>query len=155
MHSSRSSRSPTRSRNERGRSDGSGTFSLSATAETTTTGAPSALRRAVVVFEQRVERRHAQADEVRRRRQVRLVGDAAARVEAHRPRVQPGAQVGGEVAGLAVVAGDDERRPRAVLVGDRGEHVGPQRRGDERRAAVARERRAVVGVGEMGEQWAQ
>ena len=154
MHSPRSSRSPTRSLNECGRSAGSGTFSLSATAETTTTGAPS-MRRAVFVVQQRVERGDAQADEVRRRREVRLVGDAAAGVEAHGPRVQPGAQVGGEIARLAVVAGDDERRPRAVLVGERGEHVGAQRCRHERRAAVAREGRAVGGVGEVCEERAQ
>ena len=69
--------------------------------------------------------------------------------------MQPGTQVGGEVARLAIVAGDDERGPRAVLVGERGQHVGPQRGGDERRAAVARERRAVRGVGEVGEERAQ
>ena len=92
-------------------------------------------------LQQRVERRDAQADEVRRRREMRLVGDAAAGVEAHRPRVQPGAQVGREVARLAVVAGDDQRRPHALLVGQRGQHVGPQRRRDEgappSRASVA------------------
>ena len=59
----------------------------------------------------RVERGDAQADEVRRRREVRLVGDAAARVVADGPRREPGAQVGGEVARRAVVAGDDDRRP--------------------------------------------
>ena len=42
---------------------------------------------------QRVQRGNSQPDEVRRRREVRLVGDAAARVVAHRPRTQPGAQV--------------------------------------------------------------
>ena len=135
--------------NECGRSAGSGTFSLSATAETTTTGGsrrpPS---------EQRVERGDAQADEVRRRREVRLVGDAAARVEAHGPRGEPGAQVGGEVAGLAVVAGDDEHR--AAVGGRVGERAratyGAQRGGDERAAAVARERGAVGVVGELGEE---
>ena len=66
-----------------GRSAGSGTFSLSATALTTTTGGSSPLG---ALGEQRVERGDAQADEVRRRREVRLVGDAAARVEAHGPR---------------------------------------------------------------------
>ena len=47
---------------------------------------------------------------MRRRGEVRLVGDAAARVEAHRARLEPGAQAGGEVARGAVVAGDDDRR---------------------------------------------
>ena len=72
--------------------------------------------RAAAVGQQRVERGDAQADEVRRRREVRLVGDAAARVEAHRPRGEPVAQVGGQVARLAVVGGDDQRgtaRPSA------------------------------------------
>ena len=64
-------------------------------------------------IEQRVERGDPQADEVRRRREVRLVGDAAARVEADGPRPQPGAQVGGEVARAAVVAGDDDGRAGA------------------------------------------
>ena len=40
-HSSRSSKSPLASANERGRSSGSGTFSDSAGAETTSTGAPA------------------------------------------------------------------------------------------------------------------
>ena len=71
-------------------------------------------------------------DEVRRRRQVRLVGDAAARVEADRPRVQPGAQVGGEVAGGAVVAGHHHGRAAHVAIGDRGDQERPQRLRDER-----------------------
>ena len=113
--SSRSTRSPLASVKPCGRSAGSGTFSLSATALTTTTtgGSARSARR------QRVERGDAQADEVRRRGQVRLVGDAAARVEAHGPRLQPRAHVGGEVARVAVVAGDDERRPARVAVGER------------------------------------
>ena len=103
--------------------------------------------------QQRVERGDAQADEVRRRREVRLVGDAAAGVEAHGPRREPRAQVGGEVARLAVVAGDDERRAvgrRAV--GERGDEVGPQRLRDERAAAVGDERGAVGVVGEACEE---
>ena len=81
---------PLRSMNPCGRSDGSGTFSDSATALTTTTGAPSSPR----VVQQRVERRDPQPDEVRRRRQVRLVGDAAARVVADRAaaRARPAAR---------------------------------------------------------------
>ncbi len=71
-------------------------------------GAPSGAR---VRLQERVERRHAQADEVRRRRQVRLVGDAAARIQAHGSRMQPRTQVAGEVARLAIVARDDDRRP--------------------------------------------
>ena len=75
---------------------------------------------------ERVERGDAQADEVRRRRQVRLVGDAAARVVADRARRQPGAQVGGEIARGAVVADDDQRGPLGVLVGERGDDEGAQ-----------------------------
>ena len=73
-------------------------------------GGPSRVRRRPV-GEQRVERGDAQADEVRRRREVGLVGDAARGVEAHRARRQPGPQVGGQVARGAIVADDDERRP--------------------------------------------
>ena len=111
---------------------------------------------ALVVLEQRVERGDAEADEVRRRREVRLVGDAAARVEAHGPRREPVAQVGGEVARLAVVAGDDERGP-AVREGvvdaveERGDEVRAQRGGDERAAALARERGAVGARRELSE----
>ena len=105
--------------------------------------------------QQRVERGDAQADEVRRRRQVRLVGDAAARVEAHGPRAQPGAQVGGEVARGAVVAGHDDRRAAHVAVGQRGEQVRPQRLRDERRAALVGEPRGVGIVLEMGEEGAE
>ena len=62
---------------------GSGTtFSDRATAEIDDPGRPPTGRRLPV--QQRVERGHAQADQVRRRRQVRLVGHAARRVEAHR-----------------------------------------------------------------------
>jgi hypothetical protein len=85
----------------------------------------------LALVEQRVDRGDPQADEVRRRREVRLVGDAAARVEAHGPRRQPRGHVGGEVARLAVVAGDDERRAR-VGVGQRRREVRAQRLRDER-----------------------
>src|SRR4029078_6653856 len=99
---------------------------------------------------QGVQRRDAQADEVRRRRQVRLVGDAAARGGADPARRQPGAQggggesarrqlraqVGGEIAGGAVVADDDQRGPLGVLVGERGDDEGAQREADERGAAL-------------------
>ncbi len=105
--------------------------------------------------EQRVERRDPQADEVRRRRQVRLVGDAAARVEAHGPRAQPGAQVGGEVARGAVVAGHHDRRAAHVAVGQRGQQERPQRLRDERRAALVGEPRGGRIVLEMGEEGAE
>ena len=109
------------------------------------------------VLEQRVERRDAQADEVRRRREVRLVGDAAARVEAHRARGEPVAEVGGEVAGLAVVAGDDERglaaRERVVdAVEEARDEVRAQARGHERAPAVPGERDAVGAAGELSEE---
>ena len=99
--------------------------------------------------EQRVERGHAQADEVRRRREVRLVGHAAAGVEAHGPRLEPRAQVGGEVARLAVVARHHERRAvgRRPL-GQRGHEVGPHRLRHERAAAIGDERGAVGVLGE-------
>jgi hypothetical protein len=106
------------------------------------------------LVEQRVERRDAQADQVGRRREVRLVGDAAARVDADRPRGEPRAQVGGEVAGLAVVAGDDERRPRRA-VGQRRDDERAQRPGHERAAAVAHERGGLRVVVEVVEEVAQ
>ena len=88
--------------------------------------------RAGALVEHRVERGDAEADEVRRRREVRLVGDAAARVEADGPRAQPRAQVGGEVARGPVVGRDDDRRAARVAVGDGGDQVRPQRLRDER-----------------------
>ena len=108
----------------------------------------------VAGVQQRVERRDAQADEVRRRREVRLVGDAAARVQVDRSRRQPGPQVGGQVARLAVVAGHDERRA-VVGLGQRGEHVRPQRQRDERVAAIGGERGAGRVVGEVLEERAE
>ena len=118
------------------------------------------LRRVRIPARQRLERGDAQADEMRRRREVRLVGHAAARREPHRARVQPRAQVGGEVLGLAVVPGDDDRRaPRGERVVDpveqRRDEVGPQRQRDERAAALAREPDAVRGVGELAKERAQ
>ena len=131
---------------ECGRSAGSGTFSLSATALTTTTGGSSPVH---ALGQQGIERGHAQADEVRRRREVRLVGHAAAGVEAHGPRLEPRAQVGGEVARLAVVARHHERRAvgrRAV--GQRGDQVGPHGLRHERATAIGDERGAVGVLGE-------
>ena len=99
--------------------------------------------------EQGVERGHPQADEVRRRREVRLVGDAAAGVEAHRARLEPGAQVGGEVAGLAVVARHHERRAVGMrALGERRDEVGPHRLRHERTAAIGDEGCTVVVFGE-------
>ena len=109
---------------------------------------------AALAVEQRVQRRDAQADEVRRRCEVGLVGDAAARVQADRPRVQPRAQVVRQLARLAVVAGHHERRLR-VGVGERGDDVRPQRLGHERTPAVPLETgRAGVFV-EVGEEGAE
>ena len=76
---------------------------------------------------ERVERGDAQADEVRRRREVGLVGDAAARVVADRARGQPRLQVGGEVTRGAIVADDDQRRALRVLVRERGHDERAQR----------------------------
>ena len=107
-----------------------------------------------VTFEDAVQRRHAQADEVRRRREVRLVGDAAARVEADRPRAQPGAQVGGEVARGAVVAGHHHGRAAHVAVGDRRDQERAERLRDERARARLLEPRRVRVVLEMAEEGA-
>ena len=96
-----------------------------------------------------------QADEVRRRREVRLVGDAAARVEADGARLEPGAQVGGEVAGRAVVAGDDDGRAPHVAVGDRRDQERAQRLRDERGSARLVELRGVRVVFEMAEERAE
>ena len=86
-----------------------------------------------------VERGHPEADEVRRRRQVRLVGDAAARVVADGAGLEPGAEVLREVAGGAVVAGHDDGRAPHVAVGERRDHVRAQRLRDERRPALVRQ----------------
>ena len=99
--------------------------------------------------QQSVERGHAQADEVRRRREVRLVGDAAAGIEAHAARLEPRAQVGGEVAGLAVVARHHERRAVGMrALGQRRDQVGPHRLRHERTAAIGDERGTVGVFGE-------
>ena len=75
---------------------------------------------------QRVEGADAEADEVRRRREARLVADAAARVEADGPRGQVGLQVGGQVARRAVVAGDDERGAAGLEVEQAREQIRAQ-----------------------------
>jgi len=80
--------------------------------------------------DQRVDRGDPQADQVRRRREVRLVGDTAARVPAGTLRRQPRAELVGELAGLVVATGDDEQR-RVALGGERGDGVGAQRLGDD------------------------
>jgi len=99
---------------------------------------------AVVGRHERVERRNTQADKVRRGREMRLVGDPAAGVEAHEPRLEPLAQIGDEVASLAIVAGDHERRAiGAGAVGQGRDEVRAQRLRHERAAAVADERGAI------------
>ena len=81
--------------------------------------------------EQRVERGDTQPDEMRRRREMRLVAHAARRVEAHPARTQKGPQVGGQVTGGAVVAGHDERGPLGLAVDQRRQQVGAHARRHE------------------------
>ena len=74
--------------------------------------------------------------------------------------MQPGAQVRGEVLGLAVVTGDDDGRAsggeRVVdAVEQRRDEVRAQRQRDECAAALAREPDAVRGVGELAKERAQ
>ena len=94
--------------------------------------------------QQRVERRDPEPDQVRRRRQVRLVAHAAGRVEAHLPRGEELLQVRGEVAGRAVVARHDQRGALGIGVDQRGEQVRAQAGGDERAL-----RRRVGGVRQL------
>ena len=81
--------------------------------------------------EKRVERRDAQADQVRRRGQVRLVAHAARRIEAHLPGGEKCPQVGGQVAGRSIVAGHHQRRTLGLGVEQAGQQVGPQAGRDE------------------------
>ncbi|CAB4926681.1 unannotated protein [freshwater metagenome] len=115
---------------------------------------------AVVLRQERVERGDAHADEVRRRGEVRLVRHAARGVEPHGPRVQPGAQVAGQLARGLVVRGHDERRPAqadgAVDPVQRArDHERPHRRGDEDPAALAGDACARGFVGEVAEERAE
>ncbi len=115
---------------------------------------------ALGVGEQRVERRHAHADEVRRRVELRLVGDPARRVEADRSRVQPRAQVAGQLAGGLVVRRDHQRRTaesdRAVDPVERpGDHERAHRRGDEHPPTFPGDPRPGGFVGEVAEERAQ
>ena len=98
---------------------------------------------------QRVERRDPQADQVRRWGEVRLVGDASARVVTDGPGLQPGAEPRREIASGPVVPRDDDRRALGVAVEQRRNQVRPQRLGDERSTAVGREPcylRFVIGM---------
>jgi hypothetical protein len=117
-------------------------------------------RRGPGVGQKCVERGDAQADEMGRRREVRLVGDAARGVVADRPRVQPGGEVAGQVAGRAVVGRDDDgravvaRRPgHAVEQG--GEQERPQRAGAEGVTAGAGELDGRLVAGDVGQQVAE
>ena len=81
---------------------------------------------------QRVEGGDAQARQMGRRRDVREVAGASRGVEMHAPGRQEGVQVGGEVAGRAVVGRDDQRGAiggafRGLEQG--GEQVGADGRG--------------------------
>ena len=79
---------------------------------------------------ERVERPDPQPDQVRRRRQVRLVAGPARRVVADPARGQVGAERAGEVAGADVVGGDHQRRSRGeplVGVEQRREQIWPDR----------------------------
>ena len=90
-------------------------------------------------LEQRVERGDALADQVRRRRQVRLVGDPAAWVVADPAWREPLPQARRQVPGGAVVPGDDDRRGLRIPVDQRGDQERPQRHRDEGPTAILRE----------------
>ena len=64
-----------------------------------------------LVTQQGIERCNPQADEMRRRREVRLVAHPAGGIEADGPRAQEGPEVGGQVARRAVVTGHHQRGP--------------------------------------------
>ena len=104
-------------------------------------------RLAVGRLEQRVERGDPQADEVRRRREVRLVAHAAGRVEAHGRGAQERAQVEREVAGHAVVGGDDQRRAAARTASDSSSAAIRNGRSDADTKAALRRRRPPRGRG--------
>ena len=90
--------------------------------------------------DERVEGGDPQPDEVRRRRQVRLVAGAARRVVADAARREVGAELGGEITGAAVIGGDAENRAArqaGLGLGQRREQVGPQPGGDGDRQLVA------------------
>ncbi len=60
-----------------------------------------------------------------------LVLDPACGVQAHFARAQESAQVGGQIAGRAIVAGHHQRGPVRVGVEQRGEQEWAQPGGDE------------------------
>ncbi len=85
---------------------------------------------------ERVESGDPQAHEVRWRRQVRLVAGPAGGVKADPARRHVGAQIAGEIAGAAIVGGDDEHGPAAegaLILGQRREEQWSQTGGDLRR----------------------
>ncbi len=115
----------------------------------------------VAALAQRVERVDPQADQVRRRGDVRGVAGAARGIEADAARRQVGAQVGGEVAGRAIVGADQQGgtigEPAIVLEQGRQQQR-PQRlrgadldrRAGRRRAHLAGERvQALVLCGDL------
>ena len=101
--------SPLCSARASGRSDGSGTVSASAIALATTTARG---------IGEGVQRGDPQAGEVRRRIEVGLEGRPARGIEVDRPRGEERPEVRGQVAGRAVVRGDDQDRPGPRAVGD-------------------------------------
>ncbi len=108
------------------------------------------------VGEQVVDRRDPQADQVRRRGEVRLVAHSARRVEAHRARAEELLQVGGEVARGPVVAGHHEGGPVGLCVEHGREQVGPHARRHEHALRVPADglgqgldRRILVGICEQ------
>ncbi len=114
-------------------------------------GADDDNRRRLSRLEQRVERSDPQAHEVRRRRQVRLVRDAATRVVAHDPRLEPRPQRRRQIPGRTVITRNHDRGALRPAVEQRRDEVRPQRLRDERVAPVALERgglRIVIGMGE-------
>ena len=89
---------------------------------------------------ERVEGVDPQADQVRRRGDVGGVAGAARGVVADPARRQVGAQVGRQVAGGAVVGGDEQRRApgeAAVVLEQRGDQQRAQRRRGAQRRALA------------------
>ena len=84
-----------------------------------------------------------------RRRDVRGEARASRRVEADPPRGEEGAQVGGEVAGGAVVGADDQRRavgqPAVVLEQGREQQRTQGRRGTDADSRLTRPRFAGSG----------
>ncbi len=76
---------------------------------------------------ERVQRRHPQAHQVGGRGQMRFVGHAPRGVETHRTGHEPGPELGGQVAGGAIVGRDYQGgMPDAQRVGEPVEHPGQE-----------------------------